>query len=311
MENKSHALLAGFFTIVMLCATVLAGIWLNRDKALRVDYLIVTNRPVSGLNPEAAVRYKGLTVGRVDKINFDDKMIGQIDISISIDPETPVTKSTFATLAYQGVTGIAFVQLDDDGSNPEKLIGEAMQTLRIPLRPGVFEKLEQSSGLILANAELASERIAQFFTPENQQKMLSAFIGATQATDQWAKIANELKPTVQRMPELAQQANQTLKSVQELTSHTAELSQKMASFANQLQDPSGTFNQTLSSYGELSERMQSDALPKITELTTDVKDTLRTLNKTLEGINEHPQELLLGKPVPTPGPGEPGFVFYK
>jgi phospholipid/cholesterol/gamma-HCH transport system substrate-binding protein len=57
--------------------------------------------------------------------------------------------------------------------------------------------------------------------------------------------------------------------------------------------------------------MQSDALPKITELTTDVKDTLRTLNKTLEGINEHPQELLLGKPVPTPGPGEPGFVFYK
>src|SRR5689334_6401478 len=111
MENRSHALWAGFFTIAMLCATVFAGIWLNRDKTVRTDYLIVTNKAISGLNPQASVRYKGLAVGRVDKIEFDPDVAGQIDIKISIDPDTPITKSTFATLGYQGVTGIAFVQL--------------------------------------------------------------------------------------------------------------------------------------------------------------------------------------------------------
>src|SRR4051812_38009681 len=105
MENRSHALWAGFFTVAMLCVVIFAGIWLNRDKVQRTAYRITTMRAVSGLNPQAVVRYKGLEVGRVDQINFDPAVVGQIVIDISIDPDTPITQSTFATLSYQGVTG--------------------------------------------------------------------------------------------------------------------------------------------------------------------------------------------------------------
>jgi phospholipid/cholesterol/gamma-HCH transport system substrate-binding protein len=85
------------------------------------------------------------------------------------------------------------------------------------------------------------------------------------------------------------------------------LSQQLSGLAIQLQDPNGPLNQTITSYGNLGESMQTNTLPKITELTNDVSHTMRTLNKTLEDINEHPQELIFGKPAVMPGPGEAGF----
>jgi len=63
-------------------------------------------RSVPGLNPQAVVRYRGLDIGRVEAISFDPKVPGQILIHIGIRPDTPITKSTYATLGTQGVTGV-------------------------------------------------------------------------------------------------------------------------------------------------------------------------------------------------------------
>ncbi len=80
MENRSYALMTGIFTIALLVATVLAGLWLNRDKTERSPYEIVTTQSIPGLNPQATVRYRGLEVGRVEEIVFDPKVTGQIMI---------------------------------------------------------------------------------------------------------------------------------------------------------------------------------------------------------------------------------------
>lgn len=71
---------------------------------------------MTGLFTDAAVRYRGLGVGKVESIRFDKSHPGQIRIRILVDQNAPMTHSTFATLGFQGVTGIAFVQLDDTGT---------------------------------------------------------------------------------------------------------------------------------------------------------------------------------------------------
>ena len=53
MENRSHALMTGFFTVALLVAAVLVGLWLNRDRTERVPYEIVTTQSIPGLNPQA------------------------------------------------------------------------------------------------------------------------------------------------------------------------------------------------------------------------------------------------------------------
>ena len=44
MENRSHALMTGIFTIALLVATVLIGLWFNRDKTELVPYEIEIGR---------------------------------------------------------------------------------------------------------------------------------------------------------------------------------------------------------------------------------------------------------------------------
>lgn len=308
MENKSHALWAGIFTISMLCAVILAGLWLSRDKTQRTAYQITTTHPVAGLNPQALVRYKGLAVGRVDKIKFDDKVAGQLLININIDADTPVTTSTFATLGYQGVTGIAFIALDDQSTSPVKIVAEQGKVPRIPLKPGLLEKLEQSSTKILASVQLVTDRMAQLFTPDNQKIMLSAFSNTAAATARWKQTAEALEPTVKLMPGVMQQTRQSMLSIETLASSASEMTRQLTALSTQLQDPKGPLNTALSSVGALSDTMNANVLPKISQLSNEAGRSFRGLDQTLQNLNEQPQSLLFGRPAPLAGPGEAGFT---
>src|SRR5471032_3279882 len=153
MENRSHALTTGFFTITLLIAAVLFGLWFNRDRVERAPYVIATAQSVPGLNPQAPVRYRGLEVGKVASIAFDPKVAGQILVTLNINTDAPITKTTFGTLGYQGVTGIAYVQLDDDASGSPRLATDIDNPSRIPLRPGLFDQLEARGKQILAQTQ--------------------------------------------------------------------------------------------------------------------------------------------------------------
>ena len=169
MENRSHALMTGFFTIALLIAAVLAGIWFNRDRVERVPYEIATTESIPGLNPQAAVRYRGLEVGKVDDISFNPAMPGQIVIRLAVDPEAPVTKTTFATLGYQGVTGIAFIQLDDDKTGSPLLQSDKDHVAAIPLRQGFLDQLEKRGEVILKKTEEITARIDDLLSPKTRR----------------------------------------------------------------------------------------------------------------------------------------------
>ena len=61
------------------------------------------------------MRYRGVTVGKVENIRLDPEKLQTILIRIAVDRDLPLTKNAYAQLGYQGLTGLAFVQLNDDG----------------------------------------------------------------------------------------------------------------------------------------------------------------------------------------------------
>jgi phospholipid/cholesterol/gamma-HCH transport system substrate-binding protein len=306
MENKSHALIAGVFTLVLLGAVVAIAMWLNRDRVQWVPYEIATKLSIPGLNPQAAVRYRGLDVGKVDDIIFDPKAVGQILVHISVKPDTPITKSTYATLGYQGVTGIAYVQLDDDGSQPVRLPSSEDKVARIEMRPSLFDELQTRGLAILKQTEEIARRINDTLTPENQAAVLNAFNSVSKAATEIETIPRQLQPTLARLPQLTSQAQQSLASVDALSRDARSLTTSLNRLATTLQAPNGPINQIGSAaeqVGAVAGRLENEALP----LATDVRSSLRALNRTLEGLNERPQSVLFGSPAVTPGPGEPGF----
>ena len=113
MENKSHALAAGLFVLLITALLVSLAVWLTRDTRQLRSYELVGVVNLSGLQPQASVRYQGVPVGKVTNIGLDPQTRGQVLVRISVDDLAPISASTYATLGYQGVTGLAFIQLDD------------------------------------------------------------------------------------------------------------------------------------------------------------------------------------------------------
>lgn len=308
MENRSHALMTGFFTIALLVAAVLAGLWFNRDRSEKVPYEIVTTQSIPGLNPQATVRYRGLEVGRVDDIIFDPRVTGQILIKLSVDSGSPITTTTFASLGYQGVTGIAFIQLDDDRTGSPLVHSEPDRPARIPLRPGLLDQLEKRGLAILEKTEHITASIDKLMSPENQQTIIGAFDNIGKAAAAYGALPAKIEPTLARLPALANKLDG-------LATSATSMTQNFDRLATGLQAPDGPIarlNTTVDRVGTSLEGVTSDlelqTLPHITEMTDEAKTSLRAIKRTANSLSDRPQSLLFGSPDLQPGPGEPGFV---
>lgn len=307
MENRSHALMTGLFTIALLIAAILFGIWFNRDRVKYEPYLIATTQSVPGLNPQAAVRYRGLEVGKVDDIDFDPKMAGQILIHLAIDPATPITKTTFATLGYQGVTGIAYIQLDDEATGSPALETSKSNPSRIPLHPGLFDQLEKRGTAILGQAEEVTRKLDNLLSADNQKKMLGAFSDVSEAAQSYRDLAAKLDPAVQKIPALMEHGDQAMRSVDTLASEASKV-------VRTLQGPDGAVHRITASVDRATTSVEAvatgvelETLPGVTGLADETKSSMRAIRRTMNNLSDRPQSILFGAPNTPPGPGEPGF----
>ncbi len=276
MENKAHALFAGLFTLALLVTAVAMGIWLNSDRIERVPYEIATKLPVPGLNPQAAVRYRGLDVGKVESITFDPDVKGQILIHVHISRETPVTESTYAFLGYQGVTGIAYVQLEDDGGKTGNLESSHKAVARIELRPGLLDKIQTRGLAILDETEILAKRMNALLDAPNQKRILGAFDDVSQAANKVGNFPKQLDPVIKKL-------NSTNGPLEKI----AEAAEKISATASNI---------------------ELETLPRVNSLASEVSSTVRSVDRTVEQFNQSPQSILFGPPPTQPGPGEPGFV---
>ena len=250
MENRSHALMTGIFTIVLLVATVLIGLWFNRDKTELVPYEIVTTQSIPGLNPQATVRYRGLEIGRVDTIVFDPRVTGQILIRLSVDEASPITSTTFASLGYQGVTGIAFIQLNDERTGSPRLKTEPDAIARIPLRPGLLDELEDRGLAILVKAEQITTSLDELLSPENRATMLGAFESVDRAAEAYAAIPQRLDPVLDQLPALVTKVDRSMDSINTLATSATAMTRNYDNLATRLQAPDGPIER-LNGYGSV------------------------------------------------------------
>ncbi|PUA18044.1 MlaD family protein [Glaciimonas sp. PCH181] len=311
MENKAHALIAGLFTVALLAAAILGVMWFNSDRVERVPYEIATKLSVPGLNPQADVRYRGLDVGKVDSIVFDPQVPGQILIRLKINLDTPMTHATFGTLGYQGVTGLAYIQLDDDGSNPVKLASNVAKPARIALRPSLFDNIQSKGAAILMQAEATVAKLNGLLDPVNQKVMIAAFSDVSNAANEYAAIPRQLQPTLIKLPVMTEQLSQALTSITALSKNMSALSNNLNALTASLQSPNGPMAKlsgAVDNVGSVADSVQYDALPRFNALATEAGTSMRSLNQTLENFNRQPQSILFGSGGAAPGPGEAGFT---
>ncbi len=293
MENKAHALAAGTFVLALLALLLAMAVWLTRDSGERHFYDISTAQAISGLQAQAGVRFRGVPVGKVESIGFDPETKGQVLVRMSVDASTPITHSTFATITAQGVTGLGFIQLDDDAQQSALLAANDANPPRIPLRPGVVDQLLEQSATILGQIQQVSTSLSHLLSPDNQASVQTAVSHIGAAAGSVNELAKALRPTLATLPALSRQTSQTLQSLQ-----TAAGDISVA--AAQMGEASTSLVRTVDTFGTAT-------LPKFGEVVDETTLTMRQLRRTVGVVNENPQALIFGRGTPAPGPGEAGF----
>jgi phospholipid/cholesterol/gamma-HCH transport system substrate-binding protein len=305
MENKAHAMAAGLFVVVAAALLLMLAAWLTRDTGARDPYEISTHTSVTGLQSQAAVRYRGVDVGKVDSIGFDPKAQGNVLIRLEVDRAAPVTKNTFATLNFQGVTGLAFVELDDNGQPAPKLVPEDGQPPRIPLKPGLFQKLTERSEALLDKADQAMGRIDQLLGDANQKRVATALDNLNQAAARTGDLAQDLDHTLkQRVDPALAEAKTTLQSVRSSSDEFGRTARRL----NAPDGPVDRLAEGTQSLAHAADSFNSATLPRINRVTDETSRAVRTLGRTAATIGDNPQSLIYGSGPVAPGPGEPGFV---
>ncbi|WP_028604357.1 MlaD family protein [Ottowia thiooxydans] len=319
MENKSHALAAGVFVLVVAALLVGLGMWLMRDVTSTDVYEMTTSDAVSGLQPQAAVRFKGVAIGKVTDISFDPEVRGNVLVRIAINHDSPVTKSTFATLAYQGVTGLSFVQLDDTGQSSEPPPSREGGPPRIPLKPGLLGQLQDSAAMLVEKFDQTVERVNQVLGPENQAALTAALNEVGAAAKSINQLAANTDKTIEaqfgrggsNIPGLVKQATGSLKTMQEAAVKTGEAMGSLSAVAADIKPGVDTLvapGGVLDRLSESASTVSGTTLPRIQGLTEDVSRTIRRLDRVANSLNDNPQSLLYGNGTVPPGPGEPGFA---
>lgn len=326
MENKAHAMAAGIFVLVVSALLIALAVWLGRESGSSHTYELSTSDTVTGLQPQAPVRYKGVAVGKVTFIGFDPDVPGNIVIRLTVDDTTPLSPSTFATLSYQGITGLAFVQLDDSGETAQPLPAGASGVPRLPLKNSRLGELTDQAPELLAKVQQALDSINQVLGEQNQKKLGAVLDNTAQATERIGVAAQNVNqliaqldgtlrqrvdPALANVPALMQELTRSLQSVRTAADDVARMSTNIDKTADRLNQKDGPLDRLAEGTAALSrvaETFGAATLPRVNRVSEDASRAARQLSRTVNGINDNPQSLIFGSGNVPPGPGEPGFA---
>jgi phospholipid/cholesterol/gamma-HCH transport system substrate-binding protein len=168
MEEKVNFAVVGIFVLVLSAALIGGVLWLSSGRSYGTSYdiyLTYIKESVAGLNLNAPVRYRGVEVGRVQKIALAPGNVEQVQVTLAIESGTPIKVDTVAILSTQGLTGIAFVDLTGgsrDASVLQAKNGEPYPVIRSG--PSLMVRLDASlidAAQTLKNAVRLSEELPQ------------------------------------------------------------------------------------------------------------------------------------------------------
>lgn len=265
------------------------------------------------------MRYRGIAVGKVTSIDFDPEHKGNVRVRLSVDEAVPLTKSSYATLSYQGVTGLAFIALDDKGESQEPLVHNDDDPPNIPLRPSALAQLQDRGEVIIKQVEQVTTRMNELLGDANQQRVAQALENiartsesANQLTRQLdSTIKNRLEPALAAIPPLASNATTALSTVKTAAADVSRVANNFNGTVTRLNAPDGPIDKLASGTQALSQGMDSfngATLPRLNRVADEASLTMRRLGRVADNLNDNPQSLLFGRGAAQPGPGEAGFT---
>ena len=304
MEEKVNFAVVGIFVLVLSAGIIGGVLWFSSGKSYRMVYdvyLTYMKESVSGLNLNAPVRYRGVEVGRVQKIALAPENVELVQLTLAIEQGTPVKADTVAVLQIQGLTGLAFVELTGGGRDSpalQKQAGEEYPVIKAT--PSLIRRLDSAVTALLTNLNKTSENVNALLDTDNRRAVKKTLADLE-------TLSNTLAARSKLIDSSLVDAAHAMKNAARLTDEMTQFAQRVQRSADafdRMADKLARAGESASSALDDTQQFTSETLPQVHQLVMELRGLTGSLQRVSSELEQNPSALLYGRPAAKRGPGE-------
>ncbi len=300
MNAKTRYIFVGLF-VLSLSLTFIGGVlWLGSGGtgAAYDEYVVRMQESVAGLSRDSAVKYYGVDVGRVGKLALDQTGSGRVRLLLQVDKNTPIHEDTVATLAIQGLTGLAYINLTGGSPNSPLLkAGPGQAYPEIRSQPSVWGRLSDSLGELLLSLTDTSRKLNRLLNDGNQQHLADTLADLHTLSTTFAGRAASMTASLDDLAGASHNARKASEKLPELVQHLERMADEIAAAG-------ATVRQTVESRDRDLQQFSDATLPKATAVVDELYLAAGSLRRLSQALERNPGILLQTESPPPPGPGE-------
>jgi len=308
METKVNYAIVGAFVLTLSLAIVAGVLWISSGRTARKDYdtyLAYFTESVSGLNVEAPVKYRGVQVGTVREIALDKEDPQRVRLVLAIERGVPIKQDTVAILGVQGLTGIAFLDLEGGSRESPLLTHKEGETYPvISTGPSLLHRLDTRVSALIADLSETAESINQLIDPDTREALQRTIRDLDSVTH---VVAGRSKVIDATLVATARTMKNTARASAELTQLVKQVAQSAAAVeqaADKTARASEAVRATASNASGGMDELRTDTLPELQGLLTDAHVVVSSLARVAQDLERNPNALVVGRELPPLGPGE-------
>ena len=320
MNNRTNYALVGAFVLISFVFISIFVYWLVRpsDEVEMKKYVIYFNESVLGLNLDAPVKYRGITVGKVVKLGINPKNSEQVRVVISVDKSTPIKTSTVAKLTAQGITGLSYINLSLGDKNSPLLTkappGEQYPVIKSV--PSFFESFQTSMGSLYNKLSHTLENVDKTLDEENRKELSrllhessNFFARLNRVLDD--KTIQNIHTTMENAASISTQVDQTMPQVDSLIQSSIAWERETKDAFGKIVQSYMQIQKTSDAIGEAVRRgdfdlrsITSEFIPALNKSLNTLNGVLSELRATIQEYKKSPRDILFKETQMKKAPGE-------
>ncbi|MCH7823037.1 MAG: MCE family protein [Proteobacteria bacterium] len=299
MNGRNSYLIVGAFVSVGIIALVAMILFFAGGRATEqtVRYTVLFERDISGLTLGAPARYLGVEVGQVIAMSLVTQNGTRVRVDLEVLQSTPVTTASYASLAFQGVTGVAFISLaSDQNIRAMPLVAGDSEYPLIPARDVGLAALLSDAPDIAHKISGLLDRANQLLDQENRDSFGRSLASIDKLTQSLAAQEETISALPQRLQSVLEKIGTTVSELQatldqvkpDILATMRSLNQTGENLAN----ISTRMDEWLTDHDRDMRQFMDGGLAKAPALIADTRNTMREFEKLLNELRENASQLV-------------------
>lgn len=326
MASQKTKFTVGLFLAGGLAIAVLSAVWLGMTKFLMkgTHYVTYFNESVQGLDKDSPVKYRGVPVGRVERIEVapDSKLV---KVVLRIESGQTLDRDIVAQLKAVGITGSVFIELDrktPDEPDRSPALSFPSEFPIVASRPSEISQILQGLDDIVNKVNKIDfagitrqfqddlKRIDQAIADANVKGLSASLEAALRGlrriteSERWEVILTSVEDTTKSLSTLMDKGDKTLEDVRGLIADNKDTVRSAVGDFRRAAENANTLLEKGTSLVTGSDETFAQLRKHLIVTSQNLEKASEKLDTLLELLNRQPSQLLFGD-APVPRPVEP------